>query len=163
MFRFVIYAVPLLLVLFALFGWTVDLFGIEPGGNPAGGAVFALRLSENPHLPMRLVLGVWVLQAVGLMALFLLAEGRCGAWWLDGLATGWVAWIFRGPLLVITLVVAAGQSQAPWWRLAFGWWVLYSLCGLGLAILARRLRGAGAGASGAVSDEPALAAPVTDT
>ncbi|MCP4662364.1 MAG: hypothetical protein GY856_43760 [bacterium] len=162
MFRFVIYAVPLLLVLFALFGLAVDLLGIEPDGDRAGAAVFALSLGENPLLPVRLVLGAWVLEAVGLTALFLLAEGRCGAWWLDGLATGWVAWIFRGPLLVVTLVVAAGQPQDPWWRLAFGWWVLYSLCGLGLAILARRLRSAAARASETVSDEPAPAEPVPD-
>lgn len=159
MFRFVICAVPLLFVLFALFGLASGLLGMEPN-DQAATAVFALSLDENPSV--RLILGVWLLQSCGLMALFLLAEGHCGAWWLDGLAAGWVAWIFRGPLLVITLVVAVGQPQAPWWRLAFGWWVLYSLCGLGLAVLARRLRSAGTRGSEVVNDGPVPAESVPD-
>jgi hypothetical protein len=44
--------------------------------------------------------------------------------------TGWIAWIFRGPLLVVAVVVLGGLPAGPWWGLAFGWWVLYSLCGL---------------------------------
>jgi len=132
--RFIVYAVPLLILLLALFGFTVELLDAEP----AHGSVIRLALFEQPQVPGQLVIGAWLVEASGLIALFLLAQGRFAAWWLDGLVTGWVAWIFRGPLLVITIVVAARQPQDPWWKLAFGWWVLYSICGLSLAMLARR-------------------------
>ena len=132
--RFIAYAVPLLILLLALFGFTVELLDAEP----RKGSVIRLALFEQPRVPGQLVIGTWLVEASGLIALFLLAQGRFGTWWLDGLVAGWVAWVFRGPLLVITIVVAARQAQDPWWKLAFGWWVLYSVCGLSLAILARR-------------------------
>lgn len=134
MLRFIVYAVPLLVLLLALFGFAVELLDVEP----RSGSVIRLALFEQPRVPGQLVVGTWLVEASGLIALFLLTQGRFGAWWLDGLVAGWVAWIFRGPLLVITIVVAARQPQDPWWTLAFGWWVLYSACGLSLAILARR-------------------------
>ncbi len=134
MLRFIVYAVPLLILLLALFGFTVELLDAEP----RSGSVIKLALFEQPRVPGKLVIGAWLVEASGLIALFLLAQGRFAAWWLDGLVAGWVAWVFRGPLLVITIVVAARQPQDPWWKLAFGWWVLYSVCGLSLAILARR-------------------------
>jgi hypothetical protein len=139
--RFVIYAIPLLFLLLALFGFAVDLLDLVPG-DPGAAAASQLTVPVNHS---RLVFSIWLVEAFGLVALFLLLEGRCGTWWLDGLVTGWVAWIFRGPLLVVTMVVVAGGRQEVWWRLAFGWWVLYSLCGLSLAILARRLDRAAAG------------------
>ncbi len=131
--RFLLHAIPLLLLLLALFGFAVELLDVEP----RSGSVIRLALLEQPRVPAVVVIGTWLLEACGLTALFLLAQGRCGAWWLDGLVAGWLGWIFRGPLLVITIVVAARQPQQPWWTLAFGWWVLYSVCGLSLALLAR--------------------------
>lgn len=135
MLRFVTYALPLLILLLALFGFAVELLDAEP----RAGSVIRLALFEQPMVPAQLVLGAWLVEASGLLALFLLAQGRCGAWWLDGLVAGWLAWIFRGPLLVMTIVVAVRQPHHPWWALAFGWWVLYSVCGLALAWLARRV------------------------
>lgn len=136
MLRFVAYALPLLVLILALFGFAVDVLDLEP----PQGAVVKLALSRDPQVPARLVLGTWLLEAFGLVALFLIVQGRYAVWWLDGLVAGWVAWIFRAPLFVITVVVATGQPQRPWWRLAFGWWVLYTVCGLVLAALARRSR-----------------------
>ena len=139
----------MLVLLLALFGFAVELLDAEP----RSGSVIRLALFEQPRVPGQLVLGTWLVESSGLIALFLLTQGRFATWWLDGLVAGWVAWIFRGPLLVITIVVAARQPQDPWWTLAFGWWVLYSVCGLCLAILARRsglepwLRPQGASAS----------------
>ena len=134
MIRFVIYALPLLILLLALFGLAVDVLDLEP----RSGAVIKLASFEQSRVPATVVLGVWLMEACGLLALFLLAQGRCGAWWLDGLISGWLAWVFRGPLLVLTIVVAARQPQGPWWDIAFGWWILYSVCGLSLALLARK-------------------------
>ena len=95
-----------------------------------------MTLLDFRRVPPLLMAGTWILEAFGLIALFLLIEGRTGSRWLDGLLAGWIAWIFRGPLLVVTLVVATGWPQGPWFRLALGWWVLYSICGLTLAQLA---------------------------
>ncbi len=132
--RFIVYAVPVLVLLLALFGFAVELLDAEP----RSGSVIRLALFDQPRVPGQLVLGTWLVEASGLIALFLLTQGRFGAWWLDGLVAGWVGWIFRGPLLVVTIVVATRQPQDPWWTLAFGWWALYSVCGLSLAMLARR-------------------------
>ena len=132
--RFLSNAFPLLILLLALFGFTVEMLDLEP----RSGAVIRMAVFEQPRVPAAVVLGAWIMEACGLLALFLLAQGRCGAWWLDGLVAGWLAWIFRGPLLVLTIVVAARQPQEPWWDIALGWWILYSICGLALAILARR-------------------------
>lgn len=134
MIRFITYAFPLLLLLLALFGFTVEILDLEP----RSGAVVRLALFEQPKVPAAVVLGSWIMEACGLLALFLLAQGRCGTWWLDGLVAGWLAWVFRGPLLVLTVVVAARQPQQPWWDISLGWWILYSICGLSLAFLARR-------------------------
>jgi hypothetical protein len=134
--RFTTYAILLLVLLLALFGLAVEVLRLEP----ASGAVVRLGLLEPSRVPASYALIAWTMEACGLLALFLIAQGRCGAWWLDGLMAGWLAWVFRGPLLVVTLTVAARQPQEPWWRIAFGWWVVYSVGGLALAWLYRRLR-----------------------
>lgn len=133
MLRFIVLAIPLLILLLALFGFTVEILDLEP----RDGSVVKLAVLHPPLVPEPLVIGAWLVEACGLTALFLMAQGRCGRWWLDGLVAGWLAWIFRGPLLVITIVVAMRQPQQAWWTLAFGWWVLYSVCGLSLAWLAK--------------------------
>ena len=154
MLRFVTYALPLLILLLALFGLAVEMLDVEP----SRGSVIKLALLDQEALPAQLVFGTWLVEASGLLALFLLAQGRCGTWWLDGLVAGWLGWIFRGPLLVVTIVVAARQPHHAWWTLAFGWWVLYSVCGLALAILARRTElDLAVGASGAEQRHEKLA------
>jgi len=125
--RFILQAVPILVLFLAVFGFVVGSLDFGPAGQIT---VVGPRMA-----PARIVLATWLLEAFGLIVLFLLIEGRSRLWWLDGLLTGWVAWIFRGPLLVVTIVVAAGRAQQPWWRLALGWWVLYTVCGFTLALL----------------------------
>ncbi|MEM6795350.1 MAG: hypothetical protein AAF725_15335 [Acidobacteriota bacterium] len=130
--RFLFVALPLLILMLAVFGVVVGALDLEP----RAGSVIRLALFDTPKIPATVVLGAWVMESCGLLALFLIAQGRCGAWWLDGLVAGWLAWVFRGPLLVLTVVVATRQPQEPWWRLALAWFVLYSLCGLALGWLA---------------------------
>ena len=130
MLRFVTHAVPFVFLLLAAFGFAAASFDVGPVGE--------LTVLGMHTAPPRIVLSTWLLEAFGLVALFLLVEGKSGTWWLDGLLTGWVAWIFRGPLLVVTIVVAAGRTQEPWWRLALAWWWLYTFCGLVLAFLYHR-------------------------
>lgn len=135
MIRFVAFGLFVVVLLLALFSVAAEALDIAP----KSGAVLSPRLVAANLVPWRLVAGTWVLEAGGLIALFLFVQGRCGAWFLDGAVAGWLAWIFRGPLLVITIVVATGQPQSPWWRLAIGWWAAYTLCGIALAFLARNL------------------------
>jgi len=106
----------------ALFRFAEEALGVAP--DPA-----ALSASGAVQLPGWVMLATWILEAVGLAALFLLIQGRSGRW-LAGLLTGWVAWVFRGPLLVVTVAGLAGLPPGPWWSLAFSWWVLYTVCGL---------------------------------
>ena len=134
MLRFLSIALPTLLLILALFGVVVDTLDLEP----RAGSV--LRFSTGAAaVPAIVVLGGWIMETCGLLALFLLAQGRCGNRWLDGLVAGWLAWVFRGPIFVVTIVVATRQAQDPWWRLALAWWVLYSVCGLALAAIAPRI------------------------
>ncbi|HEX9734382.1 MAG TPA: hypothetical protein VGG06_20615 [Thermoanaerobaculia bacterium] len=129
MIRFVLHAVPLVAVLLFLFSLAAGVFDLGPSA--------AMTVLDWRRVSLRLLLGTWLFEAFGLVALYLLVEGRSGRRWLDGLMAGWVAWIFRGPLLVVTVVVAAGGPQASWFRLALGWWVLYTVCGLALAVVSR--------------------------
>lgn len=134
MLRYLTLALPLLVLLLAVFGFLVGALDLEP----RHGSVVRLGLLEQPRIAGQVVLTAWLMESCGLLALYLLAQGRCGAWWIDGLVAGSLGWVFRGPIFVLTVVVATRQPQDPWWRLAFAWWILYSVCGLALAWLARR-------------------------
>lgn len=129
MFRFFIRAVPLIVLLLCLFSLAIPF--LDPG---RASPLSVLTVTEAP---MRALVGMWLLEAFGLIGIFLLVEGRSRLWWFDALLASWVAWIFRGPLLVVTLVLAAGEPQAPWFQLIVAWWVLYSICGLALGALVR--------------------------
>lgn len=120
--RFLLFALPLLVLTMGLFSFAEEALGMAP--DPA-------RLSPlgAVHLPSWVMLATWGLESVGLAALFLMIHGRSGRW-LAGLLAGWIAWVFRGPLLVVTVASLAGLSPGPWWVLVFSWWVLYTLCGL---------------------------------
>lgn len=107
----------------ALFRFALEALGKAP--DPS-----ALSPSSGRDLLGWVALATWGLEALSLSALFLLIYSRNGLRWLSGLLTGWIAWVFRGPLLVVTVVGLAGLPSGPWWGLAFGWWILYTLCGL---------------------------------
>lgn len=124
MVRFLLLAVPVLLLWFAGAGYVTD--AMTPSAAQVGG--------EHGQL---LVLA-WLLEAVALVVLYVLVQGRNRAgWWLDGLATGAVAWLFRGPLLVVSAVSIGHLPREPWWTLARHQLVLYLVAGLLLAAVAR--------------------------
>lgn len=106
-----------------LFQFSLEVLGKAP--DPS-----ALSPGEVRTLPHWVTLATWMLEALGLSALFLLIQSRSGRNWTTGLLTGWIAWIFRGPLLVVTVAGLAGLPPGPWWSMTFEWWILYSLCGL---------------------------------
>lgn len=134
MLRFLLLAFTLLLLTMAVFAFALDSFGLLPASRQVN---FGLGRAQ---MPASTVLGTWALESVGLIAFYLLVQGRATAWWLDGLATGWVAWVFRGPLLVVTVVGAARLAPDPWWSMALGWLLVYSLCGLMVAAVGRSVR-----------------------
>jgi len=120
--RFLLFALPLLILTMALFRFVLEMLGMAPDPE-------ALSRAGAAQLPAWVQLATWGLEAVGLAALFLLIHGRNGRL-LAGLLTGWIAWVFRGPLLVVSVAGFAGLPPGPWWSMAFSWWVLYTLCGL---------------------------------
>ena len=126
--RFLLFSIPLLIVTMGLFQLALEMFRlqVDPGSLAPGGGV---------DLPNWVRLATWALEALALSTLFLLVHGR-GWGGVSGLLTGWIAWVFRGPLLVVTVAGYAGLPPAPWWAVAFRWWVLYSLCGLLLGVIA---------------------------
>lgn len=130
--RFLLFALPLLVLTMALFQFAQEAFGLDP--NPA-----LLSPVTGVILPGWVTLGTWCLEALALTALFLLIQGH-GRTWASGLMAGWIAWVFRGPLLVVTVVGLGGLPAGPWWSLVLSWWVLYTLCGLLLGGLAAASR-----------------------
>ncbi len=133
--RFLVLSLPLLVLTMGLFRFAEEILKVAP--DPA-----ALSRSGVSVLPPWVTFATWILEAVGLSALFLMILGRGGSRWASGLLAGWIAWVFRGPLLVVTVVGLAGLPPRPWWGLAFSWWILYTLCGLvlGAAASAARLQ-----------------------
>jgi hypothetical protein len=126
--RFLVLALPALVLAMALFRSAVEALGRAPALLSA-----APELRQHPVL----VILTWLLEAVALAALYLLVQASGGSRLLNGVLTGWIAWVFRGPLLVFAVVAYARLPREPWWGLAFHWLALYSLCGLAVALLAR--------------------------
>ena len=120
MFRFLV--LPLLLLALGLFH-----FGSEAAGLPL------------PRVPAPYLLGLWLLESLGLVALFLLVRDRRLGRWLAGLAVAWAAWIFRGPVLALTTAGASSVSGGDWWKLVLAWLALYTVCGVLMAAVAGSL------------------------
>jgi len=125
--RFLVLALPALVLAMALFRSAVEALGRAP-----------VLLNAAPELRQHpvVVILTWLLEAVALAALYLLVQASGGSRLLNGVLTGWIAWVFRGPLLVIAVVTMAGQPAGPWWSMTFSWWVLYTICGLLLGVVA---------------------------
>lgn len=124
MFRFLVLALPLLLLALGLFH-----FGSEAAGLPL------------PRIPAPYLLGLWVLESLGLVAIFLLVRERRFNRWLAGLGVAWAAWIFRGPVLALTAAGSSSVSNGDWWKLVLSWLALYTVCGLLMAAVAGSLEG----------------------
>ena len=123
LFRFLILALPLVMLTLGVFHFAAE----------------AADLAMPAALPAPQLLGRWLLEATGLVALYLLVRERGLGRWLAGLASGWAAWIFRGPVLVLTVASASRLSASAWWHLSAAWLGLYTVCGLMMASVARSL------------------------
>ena len=132
--KFLFFALPLLVMTMGLWAFALDTFAAELAARVGIEGLNLSRISTGT------LLAGWLMEAIGLTGLFLLLHRRRSQRWFHGLATGWIAWIFRGPLLVVAIAAASRLDPAQWWRLALGWLPLYTLCGLLLAALAGMLR-----------------------
>jgi len=74
--------------------------------------------------------GAWALDALALLLLVLLFRGRGGGWFGEGVAAGLLAWIFRGPLTLLSVVALAHLPGEPWSQQARVGLVVYPLLGL---------------------------------
>jgi hypothetical protein len=128
--KFLLLALPILVLTMALFR-AAQIAWTRSG---------ELLHQAGPTLPAWVVVGTWILEALGLSALFLLIQGAGGSRLINGLLTGWIAWVFRGPLLVVAVVTIGGLPAGPWWALALSWWFLYTLCGVLLGAIGAAAR-----------------------
>lgn len=121
--RFLVLALPLVVLALALGHFAVE----------------AAELVRPRGLPAPYLLGQWILEATGLTALFVLVRERGLGRWLAGLAGSWTAWIFRGPVLALTVAPASRLAASAWWHLVLVWLGVYTVCGLLMAAVARGL------------------------
>lgn len=132
--RFLAIALPLIFLLMAVFA----LASAVPALRPPMDDLARHGLERRESLPLRTAAAGWVVEALALTGLFLMIQGRGGSWWLDGVVTGLVAWVFRGPILVLSVVSLSRLGSDPWWPMSLRWLVLYLTCGLMLSVVARR-------------------------
>ena len=126
--RYLAIVLPLLVLIMALFGLAV----LSPAAGAAG-------VGPAGRLPLPVAAGGWLVESLALTALFLLIQGRSGRWWLDGVVTGFLAWVFRGPILVLSVASFSNLGSGPWRTLSIRWLILYLVCGAALALTARGL------------------------
>lgn len=122
MVRFLVLALPLVLLALA---------GFHFGGE-------ALDLPV-PRLPTPFLLGLWILEAAGLVGLFLLVHERHLGRWVAGIASTWTAWIFRGPVLALSAAGLSAPGVGSWGTMVLAWLGLYTVCGLLMAAVAGSL------------------------
>jgi len=131
--RFVLLAVPLAVLVLALAAAGAELAGFAPDTSPLA----ARGVARPEALPRPHAVAALLFEGVALVALFLLLEGRSGAWWLDGVVCGLAAWLFRGPLLVLTVAALTRLPTEPFWQVARLALVAEPAAGLAIAALAR--------------------------
>jgi hypothetical protein len=132
--RFVFFALPLLLLVLGATAFAAEAIGATAPGLPAPASLWREPVSG------RLLLSTWVLEALGLVVLFLLVQSRGeGSVAADGLATAGIAWLFRGPVLVLTAAAVTRLGREPWWTLSLQRLAAYLVSGLVLALLARHV------------------------
>jgi hypothetical protein len=132
--RFLFISLLLLVGLMAAFSWALPALGLMPAMDELA----RLGLERTRPMPLGVSAGGWLIESLALTALFLLVQGRAGAWWLDGVVAGLIGWVFRGPIMVLSIVSWSRLASAPWWPMSQRWLALYLVCGLTLAIVARR-------------------------
>jgi len=133
MLRFLLLAVPLALLVLAVVAAGATALGLAPARAPLA----ARGVARPAGLGAGLLATAWLYEAVALVALFVLVEGRLGSPALEGLAAGVAAWLFHGPLLVVTVASLTRLPTAPFWDVARQSLVAFTLAGLAVGLVAR--------------------------
>lgn len=131
--RFVLLAVPLAVLVLALAAVGAELVGFGPELD----ALAQRGVARPEGLPHTFQAAAFLFEGIALVALYLLLEGRTGLWWLDGVATGFAAWLFRGPLLVLTIAALTRLPTEPFWQVARLALIAEPAAGLAIAALFR--------------------------
>ncbi len=133
MLRFLLLAVPLAVLVLALAAAGADLVGWGVDTDPLA----ARGVARPEGLPRGYEAAALLFEGVALVALYLLLEGRTGIWWLDGVAAGFAAWLFRGPILVLTVAALTRLPTEPFWQVARIALVAEPAAAIAIAALAR--------------------------
>lgn len=150
MVRFLALAVPVALLVLAVVEAGALALGVGPDLTPLA----ARAVARVEPLPPVLQAAIVAFEAVALVALYLLVEGRSGSPLVDGLVAGTAAWLFRGPLLVASVALMTRLPIAPFWQAARIDLVALPAAGLavgalaGIQFRARAARTAGTAGSG---------------
>jgi len=131
--RFLALAIPAALLVLAAAAAGAAALGVAPDTAPLA----ARGVARAVPLPFELQLAGAAFEAVALVALFLLLEGRSGSPLVDGLAAGLAAWLFRGPLLVLAVATLTRLPTDPFWQLARVSLVALPAAGLVVGAVAR--------------------------
>jgi len=134
--RFLALALPAAVLVLAL----VAFLGAELGAGPDLAPLAQRGVGRPQGLPRPAAALALVFEATALLALFLLIEGRTGSGVLDGVVAGLAAWLFRGPLLVLTVAELTRLPTAPFWQTARLDLAALPLAGAAIGALARLAR-----------------------
>lgn len=134
--RFLALALPAALLVLAVAAPIAGLFGAEVDTDPLA----ARGVGRPGGLDGRHQAAVLGFEATALTALFLLVEGRTRSPLVDGLLAGLAAWLFRGPLLVVTVAALTRLPTEPFWQTARIDLVALPAAGLAVGICARLAR-----------------------
>ncbi len=131
--RFLALAIPTALVVLVAIDAGAAAAGLGPDLSPLAARAVARVEPLSPALQAAIA----AFEAMALVALYLLVEGRSGSPLVDGLAAGVAAWLFRGPLLVAAVALMTRLPTAPFWQLARLELVSLPAAGLAIGLVAR--------------------------
>lgn len=140
--RFLALALPAALLVLAV----ATPIAVALGGEVDTEALEARGVGRPGGLDGRHQAAVLGFEATALTALFLLVEGKTRSPLLDGLLAGLAAWLFRGPLLVVTVAALTRLPTEPFWQTARVDLVALPVAGLAVGLCARFVRDGARGA-----------------
>jgi len=136
--RFLALALPAALLILAVAGPIAAALGLGIDTEP-----LAVRGVARPAgLEIRHQAAALGFEAMALTALFLLVEGKTRSRLVDGLLAGFAAWLFRGPLLVVTVGALTRLPTEPFWQAARIDLVALPVAGLAVGLCASFTHGA---------------------
>jgi hypothetical protein len=134
--RFLALALPAAVLVLAL----VSFLGAALGYGPELGPLAQRGVARPQGLPQPVAALAVVFEATALVTFYLLIAGRTGGGVVDGAIAGLAAWLFRGPLLVLTVAHLTRLPTEPFWQAARLDLVALPLAGAAIGAVARLAR-----------------------